>query len=108
MITKSKIFTSTKLNYNAMKKKTLILEVLSKSGKIEKIIKELKNSGIKELSMEETYIEGGVVSCVARIIPAKEDEIPVELFRELNKRLTEEDEKYLELIVRWEEHYYAI
>lgn len=95
---------SKSLNYNAKGKKALHLESLSKSYKIEKIIKELKSSDIKELSMEETYIEDGVESCIAKMILVKEDIIPIEVFRELNRRLTEDDEKYLELIVRWSEN----
>ena len=84
------------------KKTIFTLKVLSMSRRIENIIEGIKSEDIKELSIEESYIEDEVVVCVAKITILNQETIPIDLFKKLNEKLTEEDEKYLELIINKE------
>ena len=93
------------------KKEILKLKVLSKSNKIEKIIKNIKNENIQEFYIQKTYIKDGLIFSIAKItvvIDEEETIIPIELIKRLNEKFTEEDKEYLELIVKREEEYYGI
>ena len=90
------------------KKTIFTLKVLSMSRRIENIIEGIKSEDIKELSIEESYIEDEVVVCVAKITILNQETIPIDLFKKLNEKLTEEDEKYLELIINKEVTCYDI
>ncbi|MDY6013155.1 hypothetical protein [Clostridium sp.] len=90
------------------KKTIFTLKVLSMSRRIENIIEGIKSEDIKELSIEESYIEDEVVVCVAKITILNQETIPIDLFKKLNEKLTEEDEKYLELIINKEGTCYDI
>ncbi|WP_338631018.1 hypothetical protein [Clostridium baratii] len=88
------------------KRETFTLKILSKSNKIEEIIKNIKNENIKESYIEKTYMKDGFIVSIAKIIVIIDDEetiIPIELFKRLNEKFTEEDKEYLELTVKREE-----
>lgn len=85
------------------KKEILKLKVLSKSNKIEKIIKNIKNENIQEVYIQKTYKKDGFIVSIARItviIDEDETRIPIELIKKLNEKFTEEDKEYVELTVR--------
>lgn len=91
---------------NTKRKETFTLKILSKSNKIEEIIKNIKNENIKESYIEKTYMKDGFIVSIAKIIVIIDDKetiIPIELFKRLNEKFTEEDKEYLELTVKREE-----
>lgn len=90
------------------KKTIFTLKILSMSIRIESIIESIKSEYIKDFSIEESYIEDGVVVCIAKISIINQETIPVDLVRKLNEKLTKEDKKYLEIIINKEETCYDI
>lgn len=93
------------------RKEILKLKVLSKSKKIEKIIKNIKNEDIQEFYIQKTYIKDGLIVSIAKITVVIDDGetiIPIELIKRLNEKFTGEDKEYLELVVKREEECYVI
>ena len=78
--------------------KELIL--VSHTPKSINVIRKYTNEKIERMNIEKIAIENGMISCKVKLNLKNDSVIPIELFRELNEKLTKEDKGYLELIVR--------